>query len=167
MVPTTYKAKDEIVTNGSIARDLIFIKQGLLRVYHLSEGKEITTYFACDNQFISTYTSILTQSPSHEILEAITDSDVLKLNMQRFQQLYDRFPTFERLGRILAEKNYLCISERTIVMQTQTAREKYLNFIDTNEPKIVQQTPQRYIASFLGITPESLSRVRKSLVTSG
>jgi len=158
-----FKAKTQIIKNGSIARDLFFIEEGLVRVYHYSDGKEVNTYFACDNQYISTYASVVTQLPSHEILETITDSSILKINYQKLQQLYKRIPKFERLGRILAEKNYLCINDRTVIMQTQTAREKYLNFIETNEQKIVQQIPQRLIASFLGITPESLSRVRREL----
>ena len=159
----TYNAKTQIVKNGSVARFIYFIEEGLTRVYHLSHGKEINTYFACDNQFISTYASIITQTPSHEILETIADSVILKINFQGLHQLFEKHPKFEKLGRVLAEKNYLCINDRTVMMQTQTAKEKYLNFINNHDQKIVQQIPQRFIASYLGITPESLSRVRKVL----
>lgn len=124
------KAKTQIVKNGSVARNLYFIEEGILRVYHLLNGKEVNTYFACSNQFISTYASVITQTPSHEILETLTDSSILKINFHKLQQLFEKFPKLEKLGRVLAEKNYLCINERTVIMQTQTAKEKYLNFIN-------------------------------------
>lgn len=160
------KAKTQIIKNGNIARDFFYIQKGLLRIYHLKEGKEINTYFACDNQFVSTYLSIITQKPSFEILETLEDSIVYAINYSKLGQLYNQSSKFERLGRILAEKNYLCIVDRTIMMQTQIAKEKYLNFIDSYDPRIIQQVPQRHIASFLGVTPESLSRVRKDLASS-
>ncbi len=161
-----YKAKTTIIREGSIAHKLYFIESGLLRTYHLLEGKEISTYFASDNQFISTYSSFISQTPSLEVLETIEDSTVYELSYQSLLELYKESLRFEKLGRILAEKNYLCVLDRTLTMQTKTAKDKYLDFIENYDPKIIQRTPQHMIASFLGITPESLSRIRKQVFIS-
>jgi CRP-like cAMP-binding protein len=90
-------------------------------------------------------------------------SVVYTLSFQNLTELYNESSKFEKLGRILAEKNYLCVLDRTLTMQTKTAKEKYLDFLDNYDPKIVQRVPQHQIASFLGIAPESLSRIRKEL----
>ena len=161
-----FPAKTTIIEAGKTARRIYFIKTGLLRTYHLSDGKEISTYFSCDNQFISTFSSFIQQNPSFEYLEAIEESTVFSLSYHSLQELYKTSPVFEKIGRILAEKNYLCILDRTLIMQTKTAKEKYLNFIEKNPSKIVQRVPQHQIASFLGIAPESLSRVRKEILIS-
>ncbi|NOQ75833.1 MAG: cyclic nucleotide-binding domain-containing protein [Crocinitomix sp.] len=158
--------KEQLINDGQIAKAIYFVKDGLLRVYHLKDGKEITTYFSSDGLFISTYSSFITQKPTFEILEAIEESIVYEFSYQALNNLYQLDPKFEKIGRYLAEQNYLCIFERTLSMQTKTAKEKYLDFITTNHPKIVQRAPQHQIASFLGIAPESLSRIRREIVIS-
>ncbi|MCF6319252.1 MAG: hypothetical protein L3J83_08250 [Proteobacteria bacterium] len=124
------------------------------------------TLGACDKQFISSFSSFITQTASFEILEAIEDSTVYELSYHTLTKLYRESIKFEKLGRILAEKNYLCVLDRAFTMQTKTAKQKYLDFIKTYDKKIIQRVPQHQIASFLGIAPESLSRVRKEISTS-
>ncbi|OEJ98914.1 hypothetical protein A8C32_06915 [Flavivirga aquatica] len=158
-----FKTKSLIIKEGGIAYNLYFIKSGLLRTYHLQNGKEVNTYFACNNQIISAFSSFITQTPSFENLEVIEDSIVYSLSYQALTELYKASSKFEKLGRVLAEKNYLCILDRTITMQTKTAKEKYLDFIKNYNEKIVLRVPQYQIASFLGIAPESLSRIRKEI----
>jgi CRP-like cAMP-binding protein len=155
-----FKAKIPIVKEGNVAHNLYFIESGLLRTYHLQDGKEINTYFACDKQFIA---SFISRTASFETLEAIEDSIVYELPYLILTKLYEESKKFEKLGRILAEKNYLCVLDRTYSMQTKTAKQKYLDFIKTYDKKIVQRVPQHQIASFLGIAPESLSGVRKEI----
>jgi len=157
------KAKELIIKEGRIANNLYFIESGLLRTYHLQEGKEINTYFACDTQFIPVFSSFISRTASFETLEAIEDSIVCELSYHALADLYLESSKFEKLGRILAEKNYLCVLDRTYTMQTKTAKQKYLDFIKTYDKKITQRDPQHQIASFLGIAPESLSRVRKEI----
>lgn len=161
-----FKAKTLMIKEGAVAHYLYFIESGLLRTYHLQAGKEITTYFACDKQFISTYASFISQTASFEILETIEDSVVYALSYHDLTQLYTESRKFEKLGRILAEKNYLCVLDRVFTMQTKTAKQKYLDFIESYDKKIVLSVPQHQIASFLGIAPESLSRVRKEIAIS-
>ena len=158
-----FKAKTILINEGNIAKNIYFIESGLLRTYHLQDGKEINTYFACDNQFISTFSSFISQTASFEIMETIEDSIVYELSYQSLTTLYVESSKFEKLGRLLAEKNYLCVLDRTLTMQTKTAKQKYLDFIKNYNQKIIRRVPQHQIASFLGIAPESLSRVRKEI----
>lgn len=159
-------AKSILIAAGKTANKLYFIETGLLRTYHLYQGKEANTYFACDQQIITCYASFISQTPSFEYLEAIEDSSVYSITYDQLVTLYKYSSKFERLGRLFAEKSYLCVVDRTLTMQTKTAKEKYLDFISQYDPKIVSRVPQHQIATFLGIVPESLSRIRKELATS-
>lgn len=166
LVPGHYTAKSMIVRAGTVAHRLYFIERGLARTYYIQDGKEVNTYFSSDNQFISTFESFITQRASSEFLETIEDSQVYSLSYKALTGLYRENSKFEKLGRILAEENYLCVLDRTFAMQTKTAKEKYIYFLEKYDAKIVQRVPQHMIASFLGIAPESLSRIRRQLVTS-
>lgn len=158
-----YEPKTTVINAGITAQKIYFIENGLMRTYHIQDGKEITTYFSCDNQFIATYASFLTQTPSMEFLETLEESSVITLSHSSLMKLYELNSKFEKLGRIIAEQNFLCILDRSRIMQTKKATDRYLDFISNNDKKIVQNAPQHQIASFLGIAPESLSRIRKQL----
>jgi len=162
----SFKAKSHILDAGDIAGDIFFIEQGLIRIYHLENGKEINTYFGCDGQFISAFTSLITQMPSNEYIESLEDSIVYTLPYDSLNKLYIDNPRFEKFGRIYAEQSYLCIANRTVDLQAKHAKQKYLDFTNNHKSKIVQRMPQRHIASYLGIEPESLSRIRKQIVIS-
>lgn len=166
LVKENLKAKTELLRAGQIARKIYFIEEGLMRCYHLKDGKEVSTYFACDQQFISAYASFITQEYSFEYLETLEDSIVYSLSNYKFNRLLELSPKFEKLARILAERNYLCVLNRIFSMQTKSAKEHYLEFIEQNELKVLQRVPQYMIASFLGIAPESLSRIRKQISSS-
>jgi CRP-like cAMP-binding protein len=161
-----HKAKSIIIGEGKIADCVYFIEKGLLRTYYLQHGKEVNTYFACDGQFITSYSSFISQTPSLEYLETIENSIVYSISFTTMTELYKIASKFEKLGRILAEKNYLCVIDRTRKMQVMTAKQKYLDFIHSYDKRIVHRVPQHQIASYLGIAPESLSRVRKQISVS-
>lgn len=166
LIKEEYKAKTLLAEEGKIIKDLYFIESGLFRTCKNIEGKEFTTYFACDKHFITVFESFIYQTPSSEILEAIEDSVVYKISFENLTQLYNESSNFEKFGRILAERNHLCAQQRTLTMQTKSAKKKYLDFIKEYDKKIVLRAPQYQIASFLGIAPESLSRIRKEVVIS-
>lgn len=160
------KAKTLLVSESQVAKNIYFIESGLLRTYHLQDDKEVNSYFACDNQFIATFSSFISQTPSFENLETIDDSIVYEISYIKLHELYDEHRKFEKLGRILAEKNYMCMLDRAYLMQTKTAKQKYMDFMENYNEKIIQRLPQYHLASFLGIAPESLSRVRKEILKS-
>jgi CRP-like cAMP-binding protein len=157
------KAKSRVINEGIIASNFYFIKSGLLRTYQLQDGKEINTNFACDGQIISIFASFITQTPSSEYLESIEDSVVYSLSFDSLIELSKDSLKFEKLRRIIAEENYLCTYNRNLLMQNKTAKVKYLDFLDKFAEKIVHRVPQHQIASYLGIAPESLSRIRKKI----
>ncbi|RZJ56257.1 MAG: Crp/Fnr family transcriptional regulator [Flavobacterium sp.] len=156
-------AKEYISKMGKISNRIFFILNGLARVYYLKDGKEITTYLSCDDGFIASYSSFINQAQSFENIQCIEDCEVLSITFENMQSLYKEIPNWERVGRILAEQNYLCMADRVLKLQMIPAKEKYLAFLESAPAKIIQRTPLIYIASFLGITPESLSRIRQSI----
>lgn len=158
--------KQFITQLGQTAQHLFFIEKGLVRAFHIQEDKEVSTYFACEGQAISLFASFITQKPSVEYLQALEKTVVHALPYSHLQELYQESISFERLGRFIAEQNYLCIQNRTLVMQTMTAKDRYLNFLESHSLEIIQRVPQYQIASYLGIAPESLSRIRRQLAKS-
>lgn len=164
--PAYFQAKQTIIYAGQVANKMYFIRKGLVRTFMLHDGKEFNTYFAADGQFVTIYTSFIGQTPSSEFMEAIEETEVFFMTFDKLTNLYKTHPKFSELGRILAEQNYLCTVSRTLAMQTKSAKEKYLDFLENYDKKIVQRVPMLHIASFLGIAPESLSRIRKELAIS-
>ncbi|MCO4291940.1 Crp/Fnr family transcriptional regulator [Solitalea sp. MAHUQ-68] len=160
---TTFKAKEFLLSEEKICASVYFITKGLVRTYYVRDGKEITTYLACDDQFISAYTSFITQSASVEMMQAIEETEVLSVSYKNMQELYQAVPNWQVIGRLLAEYNYICMADRVLKLQGIPAKEKYANFLATSPFKIVQRTPMIHIASYLGITPESLSRIRNGI----
>jgi len=162
----TFKAKTTLINQGKTARKLYFIEQGLIRSFRIIDGKEINIHFAADGKFITAFASFITQTPSLEYVESIEDSLVYSISYRELTELYNKYPKFERLGRILSEESYLYLLERSMILQSKTAIEKYKLFINYYDDKIINKVPQYQIASFLGITPESLSRIRKQIYSS-
>ncbi|WBX72998.1 Crp/Fnr family transcriptional regulator [Tenacibaculum pacificus] len=158
-----HKAKTILIEEENPAETLYFIESGLFRTYKNLDEKDITTYFACDNQFITVFNSFINQTPSSEKLEVLEDSIVYEISSHSLAQLYKKSSKFEKFGRILAERNHLCALERTLTMQTKSAKKRYLDFLKNYNKKIVSRVPQYQIASFLGIASESLSRIRKEI----
>src|SRR5690606_9579183 len=138
-----------LLSAGQISREIYFIVEGLMRTYHLIDGKEVTTYLSCDGGLISAYSGFINQTASYEYIQCLEDSELLAISYDKMQKLYHEIPAWEKVGRILAEQNYLCMADRVLKLQMIPAKEKYLNFIETQAPKIVQQTPLIHIASFL------------------
>lgn len=162
--PKVYKAGEFFATPDKVCRHIHFLNAGIARVYHLHEGKEITDYFNTleRNPFVSSFVSFLSQQSSREYVEALTDCEVVSIDYQHLQSLYDQYKSMERLGRLLAERNYLLALERIESLQYHSATARYEAFLKVY-PLLINQIPNHYIASYLGITPESLSRIRKQL----
>lgn len=156
-------AKGFLLSEHKVCSDIHFIVHGLVRTYYVRDGKEITTYLASDQGFVSSYPSFINQTPSIENIQCIEATTTLSVSYRDMQELYRLIPQWEKIGRILAEQTLLCFSDRLFKLQSVPAKEKYLEFLRTSPDKIVRRTPLLHIASFLGIAPESLSRIRKSI----
>jgi CRP-like cAMP-binding protein len=145
---------------GDICRNVTFINRGLLRMFYVVDGKEVCVGFAPENEYIAQYDSFLTRQPSSGNIDALEDSEVVNLSFDAMQALYRSHPVFERFGRKIAEMLFLLISSQTNRLLTLTPEERYQHLIQ-NQSYILQRVPQYMIASYIGITPEHLSRIRK------
>ena len=141
---------------------LLFLENGLFRAYRIVDGKDVTFFFFTSGEFAVDYESFLRESKSQLFLESLVASDYIEFSKSKINSLYNQYPEFERFGRIMAENAYLSATGRLKEFQTGSLEERYLQLLDRN-PKLFQQVPQYHIASYLGVSPQSLSRVRARL----
>ncbi len=139
---------------------------GLCRLYYLAEGKEVAAAFFRENEYLSEYTSFLLQTPALMSADMLEDSELIELSYDSVQMCYAKIPAFQKFGRLMAEGLFVSISERTHALLVKTPEQRYLEFI-ANSSELVQRVPQYMIASYLGVTPEALSRIRKRLAGTG
>ncbi len=153
-----------LIRNGDICRQVSFINKGLLRLYYLADGKEVATGFVPENNYVSCYASFLTSQPSSENIDVLEDCELINLSFTDMQTLYNTRPVFERFGRKIAEQLFILISSQTTRLLSLSPEERY-QYVIRNQPYIIQRVPQYMIASYIGITPEHLSRLRKKMAT--
>jgi len=160
-----YSKGDFILKQNQTSKSLKFVLSGVYRVYQLQDGKEITSYFNYEerNPLVASFVSLLAQAPSTEFIECIVPGKVISIVYSDWQELYTTSLELNIFGRLMAEKNYLLAIQRIESLQYQSATERYELFLKLY-PDLLNQIPHHYISSYLGVTPESLSRIRKSLV---
>ncbi|MCH2223160.1 MAG: Crp/Fnr family transcriptional regulator [Crocinitomicaceae bacterium] len=158
------KKGHEIVRLNQTCESLKFVVSGIYRVYKLEEGKEITSYFNYEsrNPFVASFVSLLTKSPSNEIVECIKGGELLTIKYSDWLKLYKQSERLNTFGRIMAEFNYVLAMERIEALQYHNATERYESFLKLY-PNLMNMIPHHYIASYIGVAPESLSRIRKEL----
>jgi CRP-like cAMP-binding protein len=138
---------------------LYFVEQGALRGFYFNENKEITNWFALEGDFATSFYSFISKTKSYEIIQALEDTTVSCIKNEDLLQIYSEFKETERLGRIILEKYYCRLEERLINIQFKSARERYAQLME-NRPQIILRVPLGHLASYLGITQETLSRIR-------
>lgn len=158
-VVRSYAKNTTICKPGMVYNTVSFVCSGLLRSYYLIDGKEIITAFAYENCYYSEYESFLTQTASKMYTTAMEDTTVVDINYKELQDLYSNSPECEKIGRLIAEDLFIFLSNRNSSFQFDTPETRYIKFLDDCEP-IIQRIPQYMIASYLGLTPEALSRTR-------
>jgi len=162
------RKREHFTRSGEVCRELAFILSGSLRLYHVKDGAEITGYFSLNNEFISSYKSFLKQEPGIPYIQALEDVVLITIDHPALLQLWDHPITahkMERFGRLIAEELVFCYEDRLEAFVTQTPEERYASILNNN-PRILQHIPQHYLANYLGITPTSLSRIRKRIFES-
>jgi CRP-like cAMP-binding protein len=156
------KKGEFLIRNGEICRQVNFINKGLLRMFYMIDGREICTGFINENEYISQYDSFLTKQPSTGNIDALEDCELINLSYDDMQAIYKSNPVFEKFGRKIAEMLFTMISFQATRLLTMTPEERYQSVIEY-QPFVIQRVPQYMIASFIGITPEHLSRLRKKM----
>lgn len=160
--PKDLPKKEFLVRQGETCRHIAFINEGLLRLYYDVEGVEHVRQFHFERSFCSEYQSFLTEKPAQMSLQALEDSELLLISHADLHALFRLSKEFERIGRVLAEQSFIFVSQRFASMLLEPPEERY-QILVRERPKVVQRVPQYMIASYLGITPEALSRIRKRL----
>ena len=157
------KKGEFLIREGEICKQVSFLNSGFLRFFYLSpEGKEINTGFVGKHEYASEYSSFLTQSPSSMNIEALEDTDLVNLSYNAMQKGYGAFSFFERFGRKIAERLFISLSNANTRLLTLTPEQRY-RWVVENQPAILQIVPQYMIASYIGISAEHLSRLRKKM----
>jgi CRP-like cAMP-binding protein len=151
---------EDFATEGKVATMVGIVLSGNLRHFYTSDGLERTTYFYFENHFISAYISCMTGKPSQLTIQAITDSELLVFPYKALTALFDQSHHWERFGRLLAEYLAIGLEERMVTLLMLSPEERYHHLLGSGKDKILERIPQHYIASYLGITPVSLSRIR-------
>lgn len=155
--------KQFLLHEGEVCKHIGFVNSGCLRQYTIDgKGAEHIIQFAIEDWWVSDLNSFLSGKPATENIDALEDSEILLLEKSARDELLNDCPKMEKFFRILIEANHVATHQRIADSLSTTAEERYLNFIKTY-PKIFGQVPQNQIASYLGITPQSLSRIRKEL----
>ena len=152
--------KDLLLEDGQVCNFIAFMNSGVMREYAFQNGKETTVDFITENQFASDYQSFIMLEPSKQYLEALTDVDLIILKKDAINDLFDKYKVWERFGRLIIERVF-CINEGKRKKIISTGNEEQYRDFATSYPQIIQKVPQYYIASYLGLTPEHLSRIRK------
>jgi CRP/FNR family transcriptional regulator, anaerobic regulatory protein len=161
----TFKKKDFLLQEGKVCNIITFINNGCLRVFYNVDGIENTIQFFFADSWYTDYASFLTGQPTIENLQALEDCEVILIKKIDLYELYDKMPVFDRVGRVFAENAFLSISQLNQMKTNEEPEERYRNLLQ-QRPELVQQIPQHYIASYLGIKPETLSRIRKRIFSS-
>ena len=157
------KKRQFIVQPGFVCKHQSHVVKGALRVYFIAkDGTEHTTQFAIEDWWISDFYSYVHQEPAKLFVEALEDSIIQQIAFEDTEKLCADFPKFERFFRLVAQKAFAYSQRRVLSNLEKTAEEKYLEFYEMY-PSIVQRVPQYMLASYLGMTPEFLSKIRKKL----
>ena len=155
------RKKEILVQPNSICQHQTYVVQGTLRSYFLTDnGEEHTIQFAVDDWFISDFNSYVSQTPASLYVEAIKDSTIQQITYQDVENLCLTNPKFERFFRLVAQKAFAYSQRRILSNIANTAKERYQKFYSLY-PEIVQQVPQYMLASYLGMSSEFLSKIRK------
>ncbi len=154
--------KFRIVSVGDISREAYFINKGAARLFFEKEGEEVSANFMFENNFVASLESFLLQVPSRQAIDTLEDCELLVLSKQRLEELIVKHPQFNLFSKAIAETAFIMLQRRASSFILDSAEERYTNMLQ-QRPEILERVPQHMIASYLGVTPVSLSRIRKRI----
>ncbi len=153
---------DFLLKYGEICKHIYFINKGVIRIFYYKNGKDVTEWFADEKQFFLSITSYFENSPSNLIIEAIEDCEIILLSKEGQEKLRKSSLQISNLIVELLSISLISAQKRMESIQFETAKQRYSNLLQ-EQPKILNKVPLQYVASFLGITQETLSRIRAKL----
>ncbi|NVK05011.1 MAG: Crp/Fnr family transcriptional regulator [Flavobacteriia bacterium] len=152
-----------VLENGDIENHLSFIESGVVRFYFPDEENDMTFAFAVANSFASAYDSFLTRNPSSYSIQALASTALWRIDYEDLQKVYELSNVGNKIGRLAAEDLYLKKFLRELSFMNDSATERYLALLKT-QPELIQMVPLKYLASYIGVTPQALSRIRRRVV---
>jgi CRP-like cAMP-binding protein len=160
----SYPKKSIITEIGEVENHISFIEKGIVRLLipEKEEEDEITYGFSFENEFISAYGSFLTQAPSLYKLETLVETSLLSITYSDLQKVYKHTKIGNLIGRLVAERLFIIKSNRALSLLNDSAEKRYFNLF-TERPNLIKEIPLKYIASYIGVKPQSLSRIRKQI----
>jgi CRP-like cAMP-binding protein len=160
--PSSFAKGDLLLSAGNICEHLYFIRKGAVRGFVKEGDKDITTWITAENEIVSSIYGLYSKQPPIENIQAIEDCEMLTMTISDLERLYVQFPEFNVVARKMLERYYVDAEERAFIARLTNAENKYSLFLKRYE-HLSNRIPLKYIASFLGMTLETLSRVRKRL----
>lgn len=159
---TTLLKSDFLISEGQICRSLYFLESGCMRGFYNIDGKDVTQWFGFENNFVTSFRSFTAQVPSVEYIQALEDCVLWTISYEDFKKLLLHHSEIEKFVRLMYEHYYIRLEERYSNAHFKTATERYEDLLQ-NHPHILQRIPLGHIASYLGISQETLSRIRKKI----
>jgi len=156
------KKGEFILRGGEICNHVTFLNKGFVRVYNIVNEEELTANFGFEGNYVTDYTSFVSRKPSLDYIVAMEDLEILQLSYPDMQAAFEKYPVWQKFGRLIAEYILIFATERSRSFLFLTPEERYLKLMK-DRPKVIANVPLKYIASYLGITPEALSRIRKRM----
>ncbi len=160
--PMHLPSGEYFVDEGLVCKKIGFLTKGYIRSYYEINDTEVTTMVLGRHNIVTSHTSFTLQRPSMVYIEAISDCELLTLSYESMQELYAQFPKWERLGRLITEQVYGYMESRVVDYLCMNAEDRYRKMLE-EDGKLLKNVPLRHLASMLGITPETLSRIRKKI----
>jgi len=155
---------DFFIREGKLCKEVAFINSGILRTFFTPEsGEEITYCITFPNTLVTAYSALITSLPTLENIQAVSSCELLVVQKTDVDQLSQSSLNWTRFFKIIAEQQYIELEKRLFLFQKEKAKKRYIDLLE-NQPAYIQQIPLQYLASYLGITPRHLSRLRKEIV---
>ncbi|EJL71420.1 Crp/Fnr family transcriptional regulator [Chryseobacterium populi] len=162
--PASYSKNHILEEEEKIPRYLYFVVSGFVRLFYYNDkGDEVTTHINCPPGFITSYFNFINQTKSEENLECITPCELLRITMSDLDMLTEQSPAFKDFSILIFQQSLSYNERRSKELATLSAEQRYLKLM-SEYPQILQNVPMQYIASFLGMNPKSLSRLRKQII---
>jgi len=158
-VPETLPKGGYFLRPGEVSRKIGFVRQGVVHNFQSRDGQELTYYFGREQEFVGDYASFLPAQPATHGIQALEETHLLTISHANLQRLYREVREGERFGRLIAEALFVDVLRQLTSFYEETPEQRYARFVRTY-PDLQQRLPQYYIASYVGVKPQSLSRIR-------
>lgn len=161
--PKVYNRREVLLSAGMVAKDVYFVTEGCLRLYYEKDGADRSAFFFTEGQFAGAYDSFITQTPSPHFVETLEPCLLLAVSYDALQRLYNQVPAMNQLVRVVMEHRFVELHKLFTAFILDSPEERYQHLL-REHPDLLHRIPQHHLATYLGVTPISLSRIRKRIM---